>query len=178
MAAGGDNDPARDPPVTAVPSRTKPAMSTMMLRSTDPVTRSRAPASRNTPRQRGCAKGALPMAASSVPQRDRCLIRVLIAASYPDGGAGADSNRACTQAYRFGRRRDAALTRPATGPALDPGGLHAAQLVLQFLDLVAQPRGQLELQLRSGGVHLVGELGDEADQVLASRPAFARVLAL
>src|SRR5262249_37034816 len=47
----------------------------------------------------------------------------------------------------------------------DPRGLHAAQLVLELLDLVADAGGDLELQLRRCGVHLLGELGDQADEV-------------
>src|SRR5262249_10616438 len=37
-------------------------------------------------------------------------------------------------------------------PPLHAGCLHPAQLVLEFLDLVAEPRGDLELQLGGGGM--------------------------
>jgi hypothetical protein len=56
---------------------------------------------------------------------------------------------------------------------LDAGGLHAAELVLEFLDLVADPGRHLELKLRRGGVHLVGELLDDRDEVAAGRGADA-----
>src|ERR1039457_5477753 len=49
----------------------------------------------------------------------------------------------------------------------ESGGLHAAQFVFQVLDLVADPGGYLELQLSRGGVHLIGELKDQGDQVHA-----------
>src|SRR6266496_4182592 len=53
----------------------------------------------------------------------------------------------------------------------DARSLHAAQLVLELPDLVPDPGGDLELQLRGRGVHLLGELGDEGDQVAAGFPA-------
>src|SRR5215831_9728750 len=52
---------------------------------------------------------------------------------------------------------------------LDTGGLHAAQFVLELLDLVPQPRRDLELKLGGGDVHLLGELLDERHQVAARR---------
>src|SRR5579875_1943658 len=55
--------------------------------------------------------------------------------------------------------------------------LHAAQLVLEILDLISQPCGHLELQLGSGGMHLVGQLGDQRQQILASQTAALRRLA-
>src|SRR5215831_6426910 len=57
---------------------------------------------------------------------------------------------------------------------LNTGGLHAAQFVLELLDLVPQPRRDLELQLGGGGVHLVGELLDERHQVAARRARVSR----
>src|ERR1035441_7452542 len=57
-------------------------------------------------------------------------------------------------------------TRDEARPS-DSGGLHAAQFVLQVLDLVADPGGDLKLQLGRGGVHLIGELLDQGDQVHA-----------
>src|SRR3954454_4857574 len=46
------------------------------------------------------------------------------------------------------------------------GGLdHLAELALEVGDLVAQPRGELELQLGGGGLHLVGEVLDELSEV-------------
>ena len=45
------------------------------------------------------------------------------------------------------------------------GSVHAPKLLLELGDLVAQPRGQLELQLRRGRVHLVVELLDEVREV-------------
>src|SRR5260370_14064746 len=68
-------------------------------------------------------------------------------------------------------------TDTAYAGKLHTGGLHAAQLVLELLDLVADPRGDLDLQLGRGGVHLVGELGDEGHQVLARGTALADGLA-
>src|SRR6185437_9610870 len=53
----------------------------------------------------------------------------------------------------------------------DARGLHAAQLVLELFDLVPDPGRYLELELRGGYVHLVGELGYQRDQVTAGRPA-------
>ena len=50
-------------------------------------------------------------------------------------------------------------------------GLHAAKLVLELADLIADPRGKLELKLRCRGMHLLGELGDQRCQVGASRAA-------
>src|SRR6516225_3664770 len=57
----------------------------------------------------------------------------------------------------------------STGPGSNARRLHAAEFVLQFLDLVPEPGRDLELQLRRGGVHLVGELLDERHQVAACR---------
>src|SRR5580693_2423440 len=51
----------------------------------------------------------------------------------------------------------------------DAGRLHAPQLVLELTDLVPQPGRHLELQLGRGHVHLLGELLDQLDQVVASR---------
>src|SRR5450631_2492997 len=59
----------------------------------------------------------------------------------------------------------------------DAGRLHPPQLVLQFPDLVPDPGRYLELQLRRGRVHLVGQLGDQRDQVApggAAALCFAR----
>src|SRR5688572_8843874 len=47
----------------------------------------------------------------------------------------------------------------------DARGLHAAQLLLQLLDLVAQPCRQLELQVAGRVVHLVGQLLDEIGEL-------------
>ena len=44
---------------------------------------------------------------------------------------------------------------------LDACCLHATQLVLELADLVADPGGYLELQLRRRRVHLLGELRDQ-----------------
>src|SRR5690349_20631095 len=52
---------------------------------------------------------------------------------------------------------------PRTG--LDPGGLHSPEFVLEVLDLVSDPGGNLELQLRGGRVHLLGQLTDQRHQV-------------
>src|SRR5215470_6541940 len=49
----------------------------------------------------------------------------------------------------------------------DAGRLHAAQLLLELADLVPQPGGDLELQLRRGRVHLLGELAGELQHVPA-----------
>ena len=43
--------------------------------------------------------------------------------------------------------------------------------MLEIPDLVPDPGGELELQLRRCRVHLVGELGDEGDQIATRRPA-------
>jgi len=48
-----------------------------------------------------------------------------------------------------------------------PRRLHLTQFLLQFADLVADPGGHLELQFRSGAMHLLGELLDEPHQVLS-----------
>ena len=45
------------------------------------------------------------------------------------------------------------------------------KLAAEVLDLVAEPGGHLELQLGRGGVHLLGELPDQRDQVAAGGPA-------
>src|SRR5262249_3624020 len=77
-------------------------------------------------------------------------------------------------------------TRAAAGPerrasragwdhgSSDARGLHAAQLLLKFLDLVSEPRGDLELQFRGRGVHLLGELGNERYQIAAGFPTARR----
>src|SRR5580693_5953002 len=54
---------------------------------------------------------------------------------------------------------------PAGGS--DAGRLHAAQLALELLDLVPDPGRHLELELRRGRVHLLGELADQRDEVAA-----------
>src|SRR5690606_21778970 len=55
--------------------------------------------------------------------------------------------------------------RPPRPPAsADAGGVHAAQLLLQVGDLVAEPGGELELQVAGRGEHLVGQLLDEVGQ--------------
>src|SRR3954454_18208457 len=59
---------------------------------------------------------------------------------------------------------------PEGGRLADAGLGHAAQLLLELTDLIAQPRSQLELQLSGGGVHLVGQLLDEIGE-LRARPA-------
>src|SRR5215469_17937761 len=53
-------------------------------------------------------------------------------------------------------------------PRSDSGRLHAAKLVLQVPDLIANPGGQLELKLGRCRVHLLGELGDEGCKIRAS----------
>src|SRR6201986_1212624 len=53
----------------------------------------------------------------------------------------------------------------------DAGGLHAAELVFELADLVAEAGGDLELELGGGRVHLLGELLDQFDQVLAGGAA-------
>src|ERR1700678_4278012 len=65
------------------------------------------------------------------------------------------------------------VKRPGPGQAsrLDPCRLHSSQLVLELLDLVADSGRDLELKLRRGGVHLVGQLLDDRDQVAAGRGA-------
>src|SRR5258708_1480584 len=54
---------------------------------------------------------------------------------------------------------------------LYPSRLHSPELTLEVLDLVADPGGDLELQLSGGHVHLLGELLDERDEVAARRAA-------
>ena len=46
----------------------------------------------------------------------------------------------------------------------DAGLEHAAQLLLEVSDLIAQPRCNLELQLAGGGSHLLAELFDEVGE--------------
>src|SRR6266702_6461803 len=53
----------------------------------------------------------------------------------------------------------------------DARRLHAAQLVLELLDLVPDAGGDLELQFRCGQVHLLGEFGNEGDEVPTGLPA-------
>src|SRR5262245_66161746 len=67
--------------------------------------------------------------------------------------AAAGPERRASRASRAGRDHGSS----------DARGLHAAQLLLKFLDLVPEPRGDLELQFRGCGVHLLGELGDERE---------------
>jgi hypothetical protein len=43
--------------------------------------------------------------------------------------------------------------------------VHPAQLLLQLADLVSQSRRELEVQLRRGRVHLVGERLDQVGQL-------------
>ena len=58
------------------------------------------------------------------------------------------------------------------------GGPHGAQLLLEVLDLVAQPGGELEVEVLGGGVHLLGELVDEFGEVACAAPAsFSRTVA-
>src|SRR5262249_44429904 len=73
----------------------------------------------------------------------------------------------------LGRPREAA-SGPRGLSASDPGGLHAAELVLEVLDLVPDPGGDLELQLRGGRVLLLGELTDRRDRVSAALAARRR----
>src|SRR4051794_2096760 len=47
----------------------------------------------------------------------------------------------------------------------DAGHVHSAQFLLEHGDLVADPRGQLELQLPSGPEHLVVEILDQRRQL-------------
>src|ERR1700749_710201 len=49
--------------------------------------------------------------------------------------------------------------------SLQTGGVHSAQLFLQIGDLVAEPGGQLELQVTSGRHHLRGEVLDQVGQL-------------
>src|SRR5690348_15463950 len=56
-------------------------------------------------------------------------------------------------------------------------GLHSPQLVLEVLDLIPDPGGHLELQLGRGGMHLIGELTDQRDQVTTRLAAAGRALA-
>ena len=53
----------------------------------------------------------------------------------------------------------------------DAGGVHAAQFVLEVPDLVAEPGRDFELQLGGGRVHLLGELGDQPDELAAGGAA-------
>ena len=53
----------------------------------------------------------------------------------------------------------------AAPDALDSGSLHSPEFVLEVLDLVPDPGGDLELQLGGGRVHLLGQLTDQRDQV-------------
>src|ERR1700759_2058993 len=53
----------------------------------------------------------------------------------------------------------------------DAGGLHAAELVFELADLVAEADGDLELELGGGRVHLLGELLDQLDEVVAGGTA-------
>ena len=64
-----------------------------------------------------------------------------------------------------------------SGRGSDAGGVHAAELGLELADLVAEAGGQLELQLRGGGVHLLGQLGDQPDELAAGRAGFLGRLA-
>src|SRR5688572_28859214 len=68
-----------------------------------------------------------------------------------------------------------ARTLPQTAPTrgavygwssvlLDPGDVHRAEFLLQFLDLVADAGGHLELEIAGGAEHLVVEVLDERGQ--------------
>src|SRR5690348_3065649 len=50
---------------------------------------------------------------------------------------------------------------------LDARCLHPAEFAFEFLDLVAEAGRGLELELRGGRVHLLGELADQRHQVTA-----------
>ena len=59
----------------------------------------------------------------------------------------------------------------------DAGGVHAAQLVLQIADLIAEAGRDLELKLSGSRVHLLGELGDQPDELAAQRAGHRRLTA-
>src|ERR1700676_3642728 len=65
---------------------------------------------------------------------------------------------------------------PATTAAwcperLDAGRLHTAELLLELADFVTEAGGDFEMKLGGGGVHLLGQLGDQADELLAGDAA-------
>src|SRR5215831_14861116 len=200
MAAVGVSSPAPDRPLVAEePSTSRPATKTTALGSSSkPVTMSSTPVKMIRGRRRVRALRAsrpMPMTgnrAGSRPPPDarshhgllsppdgqrKLLPRLYITVRFVafDVGDVPDTFPAALRARsgRVPRRTGTPAGGLRPGPALHSGGLHAAQLVLEFLDLVAEPRGQLELQLSGRGVHLLGQLGDEADQVLAGGPALA-----
>ena len=88
------------------------------------------------------------------------------AASLPPGSMPRVTSTTQTSGGVYGRRAGQRT----------PGCVHPAELLLQLGDLVAQPGGQLELQLGRRRVHLVGELLDQVGQVrrAASRRARPR----
>src|SRR3954454_20800450 len=57
-------------------------------------------------------------------------------------------------------KRDAATSAP------DARSIHGAELLLELADLVAEPGGELELQLGSRGMHLVLQLLDEQREIV------------
>src|ERR1700676_4904648 len=60
---------------------------------------------------------------------------------------------------RTDRRRDGGLA-----PS-DACGTHSTQLLLQFADLIAEPRGEFEAQLRGRGPHLSAQILDQRFEV-------------
>ena len=77
--------------------------------------------------------------------------------------AGCGGGRAVAAAYP---RRPCGPVSPSAASDMP------AQLLLELVHLVAQPGGQLELQVRGGRVHLVGQLLDQVGEV--ARPACRR----
>src|SRR3954454_7983301 len=65
-------------------------------------------------------------------------------------------------------KRDAATSAP------DARSIHGAELLLELADLVAEPGGELELQLSSRGMHLVLQLLDEQRQIVPRKPGELR----
>src|SRR3954447_6901503 len=74
---------------------------------------------------------------------------------------------------RIRTRKTAEKADGATSTS-DAGGIHGAELFLEFADLVAEPRRELELQLGSRGVHLVLKLLDEQRQIVPRKPGELR----
>src|SRR4051794_34914946 len=68
------------------------------------------------------------------------------------------------------------IKQKAGGAASAPHtcSIHRAELLLELADLVTEPRGELELQLGSRGMHLVLQLLDEQREIVPRQPGQLR----
>ena len=56
------------------------------------------------------------------------------------------------------------MLRSSPTRSLQARGVHAAQFLLQVVNLVADPCRELELEVARGGHHLLGQISDEIGQ--------------